>query len=50
MSGDGNDGLFSGEVVLVLVGLVLLLVVMQVGIGSIGEWLGELMSNGAPVP
>lgn len=46
MSGGNDDGFFSSEIVLILAGLVLLVVVMQVGIGSIGEWLGSLVTGG----
>jgi hypothetical protein len=44
--GADNDGFLSGEIVLILAGLVLLVVVMQAGIGSIGEWLGNLITGG----
>lgn len=50
MSGDNDDGFLSGEIVLILAGLVLLVVVMQVGVGSIGEWFGTLMTGGFSGP
>jgi len=50
MSGGNDDGFLSTEIVLILAGLVLLVVVMQVGVGSIGEWLGNLMTGGLGGP
>ena len=51
MSGGGDDGFFSSEIVLIVGGLVLFLVLVQMGlVGSAGEWLGNLMTRGAPLP
>jgi hypothetical protein len=50
MPGGGDDGFFSSEIVLLLVGLVALVLVVQFGLGAFGSWLGEVMTAKAQVP
>ncbi|MGI8929094.1 MAG: hypothetical protein ACR2H0_06495 [Candidatus Limnocylindrales bacterium] len=45
MSGDGDDGFFSTEIVLLIVGVAALLLVVQFGLASIGEWRGHLIAG-----
>jgi hypothetical protein len=50
MSGDG-DGFFSSDMFLLVIGVVAFVVLLQVGVlGQVGEWLGHMMLNEAPVP
>jgi hypothetical protein len=46
-----DDGFFSGDMILLAIGLVAFVVLLQVGVvGQMGEWLGTLMVGGVKGP
>ena len=52
MSGSGgDDSFFSSEILLLVGALVVFVVLFQAGVvASFGQWLGQMMGNGIPVP
>ena len=46
----GDDGFFSSDVFLLILGLIAVVLVVYFALGSVGAWVGNFILDGVPVP